>query len=139
MKFYQIARLFYEWGWEIKHEHYVAFSDYMKEMVKRKRVMMIYENDEPIAVILYFLTDDYKKLIEHKRTWDIVEDNPDGHQIYIDKMICKSFSRQLVREIKLVVEKEFPNVIMGVYHRAPNNKCVKIHCGGKSELQSTVS
>jgi len=139
MKFHSLARLFYEWGWEIKHEHYVGFSDYVKQMLALKRVLFIREGDEVIAALFYYLTDDYE-LVYKKSTWDIAQDNPNGHQMYIDKMVCKKFSRELVRVIKSAVENQFPNVKVGIYHRAPKDKCIKIYCGGKNEkrLHSSV-
>lgn len=125
MRFHNLAAMFYRWGWHIKHDHYVAFSDYVKEMLKRKRVFAIYDNAEIIAIVFYYLSNDYR-LIYKKGTWDVVNDDPNGHQIYIDKMVCKKFDRNVLRAIKQSIEDEFPNITEGVWHRSPFDKCVRV-------------
>lgn len=138
MRFHQLSNLFYSWGWKINHEHYVAFSDYLKAMLKMDRVLTVMEGEEIIAIVLYYLTDNYEVLYK-KGTWELAQDYPSGSQMYIDKMICKKFDRQVLRAIKEAVEDRFPQVKVGVYHRAPNDKCVKIYTKGvKSELPHSV-
>ena len=136
MRFHGLSQLFYEWGWEIKHEHYTAFSDYLKEMLKRNRVMVVTEGEEIQAVIMFYLTNDYTKIYK-KRTWDVVNDESDGTQIYIDKMVCKKFNKELRIRLAEAIENKFPNVVEGFYHRAPFDRCIKIR--RKNELQSNVS
>lgn len=138
MRFHQLAQLFYTWGWEVKHENYVAFSDYLKDMLKKDRVFVIYENSIIVAVLLYFLTDDYTKVYK-KRTFDTITDNPEGHQIYIDKMICKKWTPSLRHYIKSQILEKFPGVQEGYYHRAPRDRCVKILRRSTYELSNTVS
>lgn len=134
MKFTHLAKLFYEWGWQINHEHYVSFSDYVKEMVKRNRVIVLEKDNEIEAVIFFFLTYDYTKIYK-KRIWDVVIDDAAGHQLYIDKMICKKFNRTMFREIKEAIEDALPQVELGVYHRAPKDKCIKIKTRSAHAIQ----
>lgn len=134
MRFQQLARIFQEWGWDIKHEHYVAFSDYLKEMLKRKRVMVMMDGENIIAILTYYLTDDFNKIYK-KRCWDVVDDNEEGKQIYIDKMIAKKINRETIRTIQNFIEENFPNVDVGIYHREPYDKCVRIYRREIHELQ----
>lgn len=126
MRARDLAKYFYDWGWEIKHEYFVAFSDYLKEMLKRQRVIVIQNGEEVEAIIFFFLTHDFG-LLYKKRTWDIVEDESDGSQIYIDKMVCRKFTKALRKELQDSIESKFPNVNVGVYHRAPKDRCIKIY------------
>lgn len=126
MRFHRLAEIFYSWGWEIKHEHYIAFSDYLKEMLKLNRVMIIQDGESVEAVIMFYLTNDYEILYK-KSTWEIAKDDPNGTQIYIDKMVCKSWNKDLRKSVQEAIEKKFPHVEMGVYHRAPKDRCVKIY------------
>lgn len=135
MRFNHLAKLFYEWGWEIKHEHYVAFSDYLKEMLKRNRVMIVMNGEEIEAVIFFYLTNDYTRLYR-KPTWAIVEDEPDGSQIYIDKMVCKKFTKELHIRLYQAIEERFPQVVEAFYHRAPFDRCIRIR--RKHELQNSL-
>ncbi len=136
MRFHQLAQLFYDWGWEIKHDHYVAFSDYLKDMLKMNRVMVLMNGEEIEAIIMFYLTDDYTQIYK-KQTWDLAKDNPNGSQIYIDKMVCKKVTREVIRKIQDAIEEKYPQVELGVYHRAPFDRCIKIR--RKHELQHTVS
>lgn len=136
MRFIELARLFYEWGWQIKHEHYTDFSDYLKEMLKRNRVMIVMDAERIEAVIMFYLTNDYKTLYK-KRTWEVVNDEPNGSQIYIDKMVCRKFTKELRVRLQEAIEEKFPQVELGVYHRAPFDRCIRVR--RKNELQSHVS
>lgn len=136
MRFNQLAHLFYDWGWEIKHEAYVAFSDYLKEMLKRNRVITVMNGDAIEAVLFFYLTNDYRRLYR-KPTWAIVEDEPEGSQIYIDKMVCKKFTKELHIRLAQAIEERFPQVVEAFYHRAPFDRCIKIR--RKNELSDSVS
>ncbi len=135
MRFNQLARTFYDWGWEIKHDHYVAFSDYLKDMLKMNRVMVLMNGEEIEAIIMFYLTDDYTQIYK-KRTWDLAKDNPSGCQVYIDKMVCKKVTREVIRKIQDAIEEKYPQVELGVYHRAPFDRCIKIW--RKHELQNSI-
>lgn len=125
MKFAHLSKLFYEWGWAIKHEHYTAFCDYIQFMLHKNRVILIEKDGKPEGAIFFYLTNDYTKLYK-KPTWATVHDEENGHQIYIDKMVCRSYTRELREAIKTAIEDRFPNVEIGIYHRAPKDRCIKI-------------
>lgn len=129
MTFDQLANEFLSWGHCIKPEHYEHFKQYLRKMMRLNRVMFISENEKPEAVVMFHLTNDYSKLYK-KGLWDIPEDEPDGSQIYIDKMICKSWTFPLRRKIQQTIEDYFPNVKVGYYHRGPYDRCVRIYRRG---------
>jgi len=128
MKFMDLAKLFYEWGWQIKPQHYEAFSRYLDSMLKRNRVMIIQNNSEVEAVILFYLTNDYEPFYKMKQ-WVIVPDDENGSQIYIAQMICKKWSKELRNSIREAIEEHFPNIDTVIYHRPPQDRCVKIKIG----------
>ena len=98
-------------------------------MMKKNRVMLIDGPKGIEAIIMFHLTNSFEKLYK-KGLWDIPEDEPDGSQIYIDKMICRKWSFSLRRKIQDTIEDYFPNVLEGYYHRAPYDRCVKIYKRG---------
>lgn len=126
MKFSQLARYFYLWGWQIKHEHYSSFMEYCQEMLKRNRVIIIQKAGEVEGIIFFYLTDNYK-LLYKKPLWSIAQDNPDGSQIYIDKMVCKRYTKELRKSLQDAIESKFPQVELGIYHRAPKDRCYKVY------------
>lgn len=125
MTFVHLANLMQNWGWEVKPEYYAEFDCYLKEMLRRKRVMVITGNDLIEAVIFFFFVDDYESFYK-KGTYETPEDSIYGKQIYIDKMICRKWTLGLSRKIKETVEVQFPWVEEGYYHRAPKDRCVRI-------------
>lgn len=125
MTFLDLASLFIRWGYLIKPHHYKNFELYFKEMLRRNRVMIVQNDTEIQAVLTYFLTDDYETLYK-KSHWDIPRENPEGHQIYVDKMICKNWKVPIRRIVQDLIEDSFPNVMEGHYHRAPYDRHIKI-------------
>jgi len=135
MRFAQLSRLFYDWGWQINVEDYVAFSDYLKEMLKRNRVIVIMNEQEIEGIIFFYLTNDYKTIYK-KPTWEVVSDDSEGSQIYIDKMLCKKFTKELRVRLAEEIEDRFPNVQFGIYHRVPFDRYIKIR--RRNELSRSV-
>lgn len=131
-----------EWGYVINPREYDRFRDYVREMFARERVLMMFKEDELMAIILFHITNDYERLYK-KGLWDIPDGDPEGHQVYIDKMVCKSMTLPLRRAIASAIVNKYPRVDEGYYHRAPYDRCVKIFKigGGKFShgLHSKVS
>jgi hypothetical protein len=109
--------------------------DYCQAMLKKDRVIIIQNGEIIEAIIFYYLTNDWEKLYK-KRTWDVVDDEIDGKQIYVDKMVCKHVTKEIRKELQEAIEKQFPQVELGIYHRAPKDRCIKIW--RKHELQHTI-
>ena len=129
MTFDDLATEFLTWGKCIKPDQYENFKKYLREMMHRNRVMFITNANKVEAVVMFHLTNNYDKLYK-KSMWAIPEDEPDGSQIYIDKMICKAWNPPLRRKIQQTIEDYFPQVKVGYYHRAPYDRCVRIYRRG---------
>lgn len=139
MTSYNIIQLFYTWGWKISPLEYKNFLNYFEKMLKKDRVIIIRDDVAVRAVVFYFLTNDYNSIYK-KYNWDVPEDDPLGSQIYIDKMVAQFCNRRILKYLQEAIETKFPNVEVGVYHREPFDKCVKIYRKGVAhELQNTIS
>ena len=125
MTFDNLLHIFESWGFDLKPEHYYDFKQYAHQMLKRHRVIVITSDGQIEAILFFFLTFNYQKLYK-KSEWQVPDDNPDGNQIYIDKMICKRWAKDIRRKAQELIESTFPDVKSGYYHRAPNDRCVKI-------------
>lgn len=119
MTFEHLANLFQNWGYEIKPHHYPQFRDYLMSMMRKRRVMIAWDGDRIQAVITFFLTNDYDPYYR-RSMWSIPEDDPQGSQIYIDKMVCARWTPSIRKSLQSTIEKCFPNVMEGYYHRGPN-------------------
>jgi len=124
MTFDLLAKVFNSWDYQINPEEYDNFKAYFEEMLRRKRVMIIKEDYFVKAVLTYFLTDNWEEHL-HKGLWEIKPDNPDGKQIFIDKMICQNWKLPIRRLLQEAIETNF-NVLEGHYYHAPLGPHVKI-------------
>ena len=138
MRFHHLAKLFYDWGWSIPVEQYVPFSDYVKEMIKRERVVIIKEGEEILGILFFFITDDHNTIYK-KSLWACPKDQEVGREIYVDKLVCKKITPTLWKKIQATFEEAYPDVVYGIYHRSPYDRCVKTKLGVRYELQNTVS
>lgn len=125
MTFDQLTTVFIAWGYAVRSDQYDDFMTYTSNMLKKKRVMLIRSENGLEAIIFFFLTNDYSKLYKKSR-WAIPDDEPQGSQVYIDKMICKKWTHLIRRQVQDFIESNFPNVQEGFYHRAPYDRCVRI-------------
>jgi hypothetical protein len=125
----------YSWGYKIKDHEYENFRAYLEAMLRMNRIMVIWDRGRIICLIVYFLTKDFVNSYK-KGTWDIPEDNPLGHQIYIDKMICSKWTVSIRKALQKSIEEKFPFVTEGYYHREPFDRLIKIY--RRNYVQSTV-
>ncbi len=110
------------WGHQVKTEQIPSFHRYMTEMLKRDRVLML-ESDRGLeSVIFYFLTDDVTPFT-NKPTWAMPEDN-NGHILFIDKMLSRSWTKSVREAIREQVEARYPQVTEAHWLRRPKNRHV---------------
>ena len=137
MTFIHLANLMQNWGYEIDMKHYYQFKYYLEEMLKKNRVMIVRRNGLIEAVIIYYLTHDYTKIYK-KPMWRVTEDSEDGSQVYIDKMVCRKWTRTAREDIGRALQEHFPNAKEVIYHRAPKDRCVKIRRRSEYEPVSSA-
>lgn len=128
-RYMEVCNLMQQMGWQVKTEHYYDFAAYVDYMLKQKRVIFI-QGVTVQAIIFFFLTDDFTTLYK-KRTWALAIDNPEGKQIYIDKLICRYWTKNMRQSLEEAILERFPHVEEAIYHRAPKDRCVRIKRGVK--------
>jgi len=136
MTFDNLANLMQNWGYAVKPSEYENFSNYIKVMLTKNRVMLIWDKGLISCVIIYFLTNDedaYKK-----STWEIPKDDPDGHKLYVEKMVCSGWSGGLRNSVYEAIRDYFPKVTEVHYHRAPFDRPKKIIIR-RENVQSSIS
>ena len=125
MKFEHLANLFMNWGWIVEPADYEGFKNYLSTMLKRRHVVVIWNGPLIEAVMTYIITDDYHKFLG-KPIWSTPEDEPYGLQVYIDKIVCRRFTRELWRKIRDFMEDNFQGQEEAVYHRPFDNRTIII-------------
>lgn len=138
MKFVHLANLMQNWGFIVKPKHFGLFELYLNKMLKANQVIIVKDEGLIIAILTFFTTNDYDKLYK-KSTWEFVKSEQDGHQLYVDKMVCSNWTKRVRIAIQRAIQEAFPFVTEAYYHRAPKDRLVKIKRREQYELQSTVS
>ena len=126
MTYDKLLHILDSWGLSLPTEHYWDFKQYASQMLARNRMIVITDNNKVEAIIFFFLTFNYQELYK-KGEWSTPKDNELGNQIYIDKMICKKWTLSARRIIQEYIEKNYPDVKVAYYHRAPKDRCVIIN------------
>ena len=125
MTYEHLCNLFYNWGWYVKPEAYKEFREYLLGMMKRKRVMVVMKDELIVAILCFYITNDYTKLYK-KGTWDLAIEDENGSQMYIDKLVCRRWTKSIRELVQDSIEYQFPQVEEVYYHRAPKDRCVKL-------------
>jgi hypothetical protein len=137
MNFYNIVHQFMLWGKEVKTDHIINFKNYLSEMLRRNRIIVI-EDESGIACILaYFLTDDIEKFA-NRPMWSCPEDSDTGETFFVDKMVARKWNREIRNMVQDQVEKRFPFVSQAYWLREPKNRSVIIRRRGAYELHTKV-
>ena len=126
MTYDKLLDVFSSWGLKLPTEHYWDFKQYCQNMLKRNRMMVVVNDGQVLAVLFFFITNDYNR-IYRKGEFEYPMDNPYGFQVYVDKMLCKNWNYTIRKIVQQRIEESFPHVKEAVYHRAPNDRCVKIY------------
>ena len=114
-----------KWGYVINPTELDSFKYYVGEMLKRERVLTMWKGKKIKAIILFHVTNDYESVLK-KSLWTLPEEVEDGHQLYLDKIVCEKMTLQLRRAIERELRLRFPKVNECYYHRAPYDRCTKI-------------
>ena len=123
----QVHDMFISWGYAFPAEYHYAFNAYLREMLRRNRVMVVQNDIGDIeALITYFITDDATKFYK-KGPWDTPEENLGGKHVYFDKMVAKDFGHFKIgirHRFREFMEDYFKDQEELHYHRAPFDKHV---------------
>ena len=125
-----ILKIIESWGYSIPDEQARSgFQSYIAEMRSRGRIIEISDELGPCAYVFLFLGMS-SSFFYKKGLWETPEDFEGGHIAYIDKLVCKRMNLDLRRSIQDAIETRFPNVVIGVYHRAPKDRQVIVYRRG---------
>ena len=94
----------------------MASIDYFSNMIETGRVIIIYKDGDPYAVMTFSITNDYEPFFK-KKTWDYLAHDPSGKIIYIEKLVSKGWDRTMRIQFQDEISEKYPNLEYGVWHR----------------------
>ena len=116
------------WGHQLRPEHIENFTRYLRTMLRRNRVIMI-ESEHGLEAIIFFFLINKPQDFTNRATWTTPEDTDSGHIFFIDKMLCRNWTRDIRESIRSQVESKFPQIEYALWLRRPNNRHVILKRG----------
>lgn len=89
---------------------------YFINMIKDNRVVIIYEDKLPFAIMTYSLTDDSDTFLK-KETWDYLPHNLLAKTVYVEKLISKGWNKGLRLAFEKTITSMYPKIEQGIWHR----------------------
>ena len=89
---------------------------YFWRMMTNKRILMVWENRHPIAMICFSITNDTTKF-QNKDIWKYLEHKPDGLICYVEKLIAKKWNKDIRNQLVSMGLSEFPQIKYVVFDR----------------------
>ena len=104
-------------GARIGADEVTLIEDYFDQMIKDKRVHVLYEQSEPIAIIAFSLSNDYFPYYV-KDIWEYMPHDKFSDTVYIEKLIAKKWNGRLRRLFSQKLVEQFPQLVRGIWHKA---------------------
>lgn len=125
MTFENLLLQFILWGKIVKPKEIGNYRNYLSQMLKRNRVIIISQNDEIKAILCFFLAHSAKEF-DNRPLWSCPPDSEDGNIFFVDKMIAETWNPSIRRYLQNEIENRFPQVTEAFWLREPKNRNVII-------------
>lgn len=129
LKIENLRNLFLSWGYFSNDLYWNGFKTYLEKVIPMNRLIVIQKDNEIEALITFFITNDYERLYK-KGSWEIPSEDPDGTQVYIDKMIARKWTPSLRRCVQEMLESKFSNTTEAYWHREPFDRLIRVRRKG---------
>ena len=116
MNAYDVVKAYGELGCMFREKIIEDVIDYFALMLYDERIILITKDSQPHAVICFSMTND-PDLYLKKKTWDYLPHEPTGKIIYVEKIICKKWDKELRSQFEHEISKRYPKMQYGMWHR----------------------
>jgi hypothetical protein len=111
-----ILKFMGEQGMRFPRGSVMCILDYVKDMIRDKRVIELEYEDELQAVLFYSICHDSDKYLK-KDTWAYKEHDEDGHIFYFEKMVAKKWNYKFHNQVYNFVTDKYPDVDILKWHK----------------------
>ena len=116
MEAIELLKLMGEMGLHYKPLDLQETINYTSSMIDDERVIVIYENFFPCAVLFFSVTDTPKIYLK-KGIWEYRPHNSHGKMVYIEKLVSTKWNRHMRGRIETELLTLYPKLERGVWHR----------------------
>ena len=111
-----ILKVMGEMGMRYRESKIYEILDYTMRMLDNGRVIIVYNNDIPYAVMFFSVTNNTEEFLK-KDDWTYKSHDPEGNAIVVEKLIARGWNRQIRLEFESEIIKKFPNIQYGVWNK----------------------
>ena len=104
-------------GTMFSEKNFNDILDYCSLMLYDERVVMVNENDKPVAFIFYAITDDPDKYLK-KGSYEYIPHDISGKAVYVEKLVSFTWNRDLRMLFERIIIEKYPQIEYGVWYRA---------------------
>ena len=112
----EILKFMGEQGARYKPSQLGLILSYLDAMIQDKRIIIIYEENQPYAFMAFSICNDMVQYLK-KDLWAYLPHDPHGRTIYIEKLVSKSWNRELRLKFEEEILKLYPQLEKGIWHR----------------------
>ncbi len=114
-----------ELGARYKRRDIPLIENYFSQMISDGRVAIIYRNSVPQAILTFSICNNMVKYYQ-KGMWDYVPHNPLGTIVYVEKLACRYWDKNMRQEFQELITERYPNFERAIWHRSGRNRDRKV-------------
>jgi len=111
-----VLKLMGELGLRYRESEIAQAVDYTTRMIDNGRVILIWDDLSPIAVMFFSVTDTPDEFLK-KGTWEFRSHDVNGKTVYVEKIISKTWNKELRIRFEEKILQKFPDFTQGVWHK----------------------
>jgi len=123
MTYLDVLEIMYQLGFKVVRSVVYDVIDYLDNMLRDNRILVINKDGQPYALILFSITNSYEPFFL-KSDFDFLPHNPNGRIIYLEKLISKGWDKDLRQQFEETILQIYPQLETAVWHRRGDRKVV---------------
>ena len=123
MTYLDVLEIMHKVGYHIKRSVIHDVVDYVDNMLRDSRILVINRDGEPYALVLFSISNSYEPYFL-KNDFDFLPHNPNGRIIYLEKLISKGWDKELRQQFEETILQIYPQLETAVWHRRGDRKIV---------------
>ena len=109
MNIIDIVKILGEMGGRFPKSQLGSLMEYFTKMIADGRVIVIWKDKEPYAVMAFSIGNDFEKF-HKKTTWDYIAHDQEGSTLYIELLVCKQWTKELRKQFEQEILKHYPQL-----------------------------
>ena len=93
-----------------------SIVSYIERMLRDGRIACIENSNKVEGYLIYSICNNIDPYYK-KKTWVYVPQEPNGKTLYVEKLVCKQWTKELRSKFEEIITEQHPNLYQAVWHR----------------------